>query len=113
MADPSGKTPTITTSTQQFIIGLLVVVLVGFLIGAMFFVTVPKDNARLLDISLGVVLGAMGTVLAFYFPSSVGSRAKDEAISSLATQIAGSPPTTSTTTTVVKKDPPDITKESD
>lgn len=89
MADPTGATPSITTSTQQFVLALLVLAMAGGMLTLLFFVQIPKDNQQLLTLSLGIVLGIAGTIASFYWPSSVGARSKDETISKLADQVAG------------------------
>lgn len=105
MADPTGKTPVISTSTQQFIIALCIVGIAGTMLWVLAHSAIPEKNIQMLNLALGSVLTIMGGVFAFFFPSSVGARSKDEAISNLASQIASSPATTVTSTTTTKKDP--------
>ena len=107
MVDTTTKPPAISTSTQQFILAILVVLMAGGMLTLLFFINIPKDNEQLLTLALGIVLGVLGTIASFYWPSSVGSKAKDDAINALASQVASAPPTTTTTTTTVKKDAED------
>lgn len=83
--DPAtaGRRPLLTVSGQQFWLALVIIIGDFIIIGMLFFVNIPTDNERIIDIALGVILGAGGTVAAFYFPSSVGARSKDEAINKL------------------------------
>lgn len=93
-------TPVLSTSSQQFIIGGGIVTLwVGVML-ILAFVPIPTPNRDAFNLFLGGILGAGTTVLAFYFPSSVGARSKDEAIAGLtALATANAPPSTTTTTT--------------
>lgn len=85
-----------TTSVQQFIIGASIVLLwIGVLI-ILALVDIPAGNKDAFNLFLGGILGAGTTVLAFYFPSSVGARSKDEAIVGLATLAAANTPPANT-----------------
>lgn len=83
MADTSVKVPMITVSGQQFVMGFCIIALWAMVLTVLAFVTLPDNNRDAFNLFLGGILGAGTTVLAFYFPSSVGSRAKDEAITKL------------------------------
>lgn len=98
MADP--KAPLLTVSGQQFIIGGSIVMLwVGVML-VLAFIPIPDSNRDAFNLFLGGILGAGTTVLAFYFPSSVGARSKDEAIVKVTDALARTaPPSTTTTTT--------------
>ncbi len=92
--------PLFSVSGQQFIIGLGVITLWAIVLGALLFRAVPDQNRDAFNLFLGAVIGAGTTVLGFYFPSSIGARSKDEAITKLTDAVAAStPPSTTTTTT--------------
>lgn len=105
--DPTGKTPLISTTSQQFVMALMILALATMVILIIGFVHVPKENQTLFTALVGGIAGWVGATIAFYFPSSVGSRSKDEAIATMAAQIASSPPTTQTVITTTKKDTPE------
>ena len=99
--------PVFTISGQQFILGLGVISLWAIVLGVLAFLPVPPANKDAFNLFLGGILGAGTTVLSFYFPSSVGARSKDEAITKLTDAVvSASPNSTTTTTTSTKQDKP-------
>lgn len=92
MTDTTDRAPLITVSGQQFVIGASVVLLwVGVML-ILAFVPIPTANRDAFNLFLGGILGAGTTVLAFYFPSSVGARSKDEAIARVTDALARTVP---------------------
>ena len=92
-----------------------VMVMLGLLLLAVLgkWVFEPKsEDQNILVMCVQWVLGAGGSVLAFYLGSSLGSRKKDEiAANTLVTSIAGLEPVTSVTTTTlgIKDEKPETT----
>ncbi len=84
----------LTTSGQQFMIAVIALIGDFILVGMLFFINIPADNERILDVVIGVMIGIATTVAAFYFPSSVGARAKDEALNKLADLVSTPAPVT-------------------
>lgn len=78
----------VSVSGQQFLIGLYIVALWGAAFLILAFVNIPEKNIATFNLFLGGVLGAGTTVLAFFFPSSIGARSKDEAITKLTDAVA-------------------------
>lgn len=92
--------PMLTVSGQQFTIAVGVMTAWALVLAALVFLPIPDANRDAFNLFLGAVIGAGTTVLAFYFPSSVGARSKDEAIVKLTDAVqAAQPPSTTTTTT--------------
>ncbi len=60
----------------RHIVALFALLLACFVIGALFFVTVPESNQRLADVAFGVVLGWGTMIVMFHFGSSQGSKDK-------------------------------------
>ena len=83
--------PTLTTSSQQFYIAAAVFFLVVFVLATLSFANIPEKNQSAMFGAVGYILGFGSAVMAFYFPSSVGSRAKDDTIASLAGQLKAAP----------------------
>ena len=104
-ADPTGGKPMITTTTQQFLMAVAILGLAVLVVMIIGFVHVPKENQTLFTALVGAIGGWVGATISFYFPSSVGARAKDEAIATMAAQISSTPPTVTTVTTETKKSP--------
>ena len=78
----------------QMVLGLIIIC--GFF-GALFHLmnhpVAGREPRRLVNIVLGVLTGTgFGSVVGFYFGSSVSSRGKDETISALAEPSASPPP---------------------
>jgi hypothetical protein len=71
-------------SRARFILGVVIITLGAGFLGVLVFVPIPEGNQRIIDVAAGLVLGWGGAVVQFYFGSSSGSTAKDEAISDLA-----------------------------
>ncbi len=95
--------PVFSVSGQQFILGGAVLTLwVGVLV-TLATVAVPTENRDAFNLFLGAIIGAGTTVLGFYFPSSVGARSKDEAITKLTDVVASAAPSSTTTTTTTTK----------
>lgn len=92
MSDPTGRVPTVTVSSQQFVLAVLVLSLMASVVGILAFVEIPKENQTVFNVVVGAIGGFVAGALAFYFPSSVGARAKDEAISKLTDQLPAKPP---------------------
>lgn len=55
-----------------------IILFLMILIGLLFFIEIPEKNEPLITQSLGVVLGMVVTIAAFYFGSSKGSQDKDK-----------------------------------
>ncbi len=103
--DPTIKKPLVSTSGRQFVVALFILsTTIGVLL-MLGFVTVPKENQTVLNVVVGNIMGFTGATIAFYFPSSVGARSKDEAITKLADQLTA-PPAPGTTTTTTTTAPP-------
>jgi len=66
--------------------------------GATIFVDIPEKNATAFNILLGNIMGWIGALVAFGFPSSIGNAKKDDTIKRLA-DAASAPITTTTTET--------------
>jgi hypothetical protein len=69
-------------NARFWLAAMIILMGAGFLVALLFF-KVPEGNERILDIAAGLVLGWGGAVVSFYYGSSSGSTAKDEAISGL------------------------------
>lgn len=83
---------TLKTSSQQFYIAAAVFLLVVFVLATLAFANIPEKNQSAMFGAVGYILGFGSAVMAFYFPSSVGSRAKDDTIASLAGQLKAPQP---------------------
>ncbi len=60
----------------RHIAALFALLLACFIVGALFFITVPEGNQRLADVAFGVVLGWGTMIMMFHFGSSQGSKDK-------------------------------------
>lgn len=76
MADVQHARETVGGSRWSYVIDSAIIVLVGVLIYAAVFRTVPDSNQQALNIILGAILGAFGTVVAYHRGSSAGSAAR-------------------------------------
>jgi hypothetical protein len=97
--DPTGGKPAITTSSQQFIIVLVVLFITMATLTMLAVIDPPKENQTVLNVVVGNIMGWVSASIAFYFPSSVGARAKDETIATMSAALAA--PAAGTTTTTV------------
>lgn len=62
--------------------------MVFFVIAMLFFVEIPEDNKRIIDMVMGVIVGTgLAGVFNFFFGSSEGSKSKENAISSVLSKI--------------------------
>lgn len=84
------RTPMVSTSGQQFVIALTILAITVGVLVVLSFVPVPKENQTVLNVVVGNIMGFVAATMAFYFPSSVGGRAKDEAINKLTDQLTPS-----------------------
>lgn len=76
MADVQHARETVGGSRWSYVIDTAVLVLVAVLIYAAVFRDVPDANQNALNIILGAILGAFGTVIAYHRGSSAGSAAR-------------------------------------
>ena len=76
MADVQHARETVGGSHWSYVIDTAVLVLVAVLIYAAVFRDVPDANQNALNIILGAILGAFGTVVAYHRGSSAGSGRK-------------------------------------
>jgi hypothetical protein len=74
----------VNRSHARFALGVVIILVGAGFVGSLLFFKVPEGNERILDLAAGIMLGWGGAVVSFYFGSSSGSTAKDEAISGLA-----------------------------
>lgn len=105
MTDPTGRTPLISTTTQQFAMAIVILLLAAGVLLILAFVKVPSDNQTLFTALVGGIAGWVGATISFYFPSSVGARSKDEAIATLSAAVATPPGSTTTTHTTTSTEP--------
>lgn len=63
------------------VLAVVVHVLLAFLLYAMFTRAIPEQNKSAADILVGVLGGGVASVWSYYFGSSIGSKAKTEALS--------------------------------
>jgi hypothetical protein len=68
------------STKDQMQYGLAVLLVVGFfvLLGTLVYVTIPASNEKAMDIMLGALEMAFGTVVGYFFGSSKGSSEKTE-----------------------------------
>ena len=90
--------PLLSTAGQQLIVAVVILALAAAILYIVGFVSVPKENTTLLNVAEGLVLGWVGAIIAFYFPSSVGARSKDEAIATMSAALTSPPPGSSSST---------------
>lgn len=76
MADVQHARETVGGSRWSYVIDSAIIILVAVLIYAAVFRTVPEANEQALNIILGAILGAFGTVVAYHRGSSAGSAAR-------------------------------------
>lgn len=76
MADVQHARETVGGSRWSYVIDSAVLILVAVLIYAAVFRDVPDANQNALNIILGAILGAFGTVIAYHRGSSAGSAAR-------------------------------------
>jgi hypothetical protein len=74
----------VSGTRARFLLGGFVLLLGATFLGLLVFVEVPAGNERLMDFAAGIILGWGGAVIGFYFGTSEGSAAKNDAISDLA-----------------------------
>lgn len=85
MADTQHARSLIGGHMWGYAVDFLVIALAFFLIYALVFVKdIPDDSRRAFDIVLGAVLGAFGTVVAYWRGSSRGSAEKSVTLNNLA-----------------------------
>ena len=66
---------------QRFTLALMTLIANTVAVFCLFYVEVPDNNQRIVDIALGIFLGWGGHVLGFFFGSSEGSARKTELLS--------------------------------
>lgn len=77
------KTPETLNITGAFI-GVVMVILLGFVLWALIFKTVPDANQSVLLVVIGALTTNVTAICAFFFGTSLGSRQKDTTISTQA-----------------------------
>lgn len=64
----------------QYILGALIVIGFFILLYLLVATEVPKENADLLNLVIGALIGSFATVVGYFFGSSSSSAKKDETI---------------------------------
>jgi len=72
-----------TNSTLLFVLAIIVIVGFFALLFSLLFLTVPETNKSLLDIITGVLTASVGSIIGYYFGSSIGSKSKDDTINNM------------------------------
>lgn len=88
MLDTQHARETVGGSRWSYVIDSAIIILVAVLIYAAVFRTVPEANEQALNIILGAILGAFGTVVAYHRGSSAGSAARAAQIERQQSQVA-------------------------
>ena len=69
-----------TKDLAMYILGAIIVVGFFGLLGMLIVKGVPETNEQLLNIAIGTLLAAFGTVVGYFYGSSLGSKDKTELI---------------------------------
>lgn len=80
MAEPTE--PQISSRRDLFVAFLALLITLAFFvfIAALFLVALPPGNKDVIMLAAGILFGAVGTVVGFYFGSSQGSKDKSQII---------------------------------
>lgn len=64
--------------TAHFVLTVCFSTMVFFMIVGLFFLTIPSDNANLINIALGFVAGWVSSAVGFYFGSTEKTKQQEQ-----------------------------------
>ena len=76
-----------TLNVAGSIIGILLILILGFLSGALVFISIPASNETALNVLLGILSTQVGMVIGFYFGSSSTQKRQTDALADQADAI--------------------------
>lgn len=78
--------------TSDDLFGLVLIVFLALVMGALAFLPIPKENLQLFTALAMLIAGAVGTFVGYRWGSSKGSQAKDATIAAMASPTDPTPP---------------------
>jgi hypothetical protein len=68
-----------TTAILRFVLSFIIILCTLIWFGSLFFVNIPVQNVRIVDIASGIILGqGWVTIVKWWFPSDINSERKTE-----------------------------------